>query len=153
MTEHYKHIPVIIFDPGGSTGFAALDECGEVLFTVTLSIQELNGFLEFIQLLTDEIFIDVVVEQGPEFSHHSPVTRRAERMILEIFPNAHRVPPTKWKSHPISARHVNIPKRLVTKHEQDAVRLGRWFQRDRSNTHGSQATKGTHTAGKDSRSS
>ncbi len=124
-----NNTPVIAFDPGGETGFAALDKYGNVLVTMTLSIQELEGLLTFLDEIWSPGRLDVIVEQGPETGHHSPVTRRAERMILDIFPSAYHVQPTRWKSHPAYRKRVHIPRRLVTAHEHDAVRLGQWFIR------------------------
>lgn len=125
MTDQ-TYTPVIAFDPGASTGVAVLDEFGEILFTQTFTIQELEGFMDFTLWIADDI--EVVVEQGPEYGHHSPVTRRAEELILDVFSSAHRVLPGHWKSHPHYRKRVHIPKRLVTAHEHDAVRLAQWFQ-------------------------
>lgn len=125
MTDQ-TYTPVIAFDPGASTGVAVLDEFGNILLTETFTIQELEGFMDFTLWIADDI--EVVVEQGPEYGHHSPVTRRAEELILDVFSSAHRVLPGHWKSHPHYRKRVHIPKRLVTVHEHDAVRLAQWFQ-------------------------
>jgi hypothetical protein len=119
------YTPVIVFDPGAYTGFAALASDGEVLITFTFNLQDLEGFLYLVQYIVDDV--EVVVEAGPEYGHHSPITRRAEAKILDVFPEAHRVPPTRWKSHPAYRKRVQMPKR-VTVHEHDAIRLGRWYQ-------------------------
>lgn len=125
MTDK-TYTPVIAFDPGASTGVAVLDEFGQILFTVTLSIQELEGFMDFMLWIAEDI--EVVVEQSPQYGHHSPITRRAESLILDIFESAHRVLPGHWKSHPHYSDRVHLSKRLVTTHEHDAARLARWFQ-------------------------
>lgn len=126
MTDQ-TYTPVIAFDPGASTGVAVLDEFGEILLTETFTIQELDSFMSFM-LWISRVHFEVVVEQGPEYGHHSPVTRRAEELILDVFSSAHRVLPGHWKSHPHYRKRVHIPKRLVTAHEHDAVRLAQWFQ-------------------------
>ena len=130
----------MIFDPGATTGFAVLDEHGEPLFTAALNLEELSRFIMFVVTIDAK----VVVEQGPEWGHHSLITRRAERLILDMFPDAHRVLPSQWKSHPVSRKRVTNLRRLATVHERDAVRLGKWFTIT-GGTHGSQATKGSHT--------
>ena len=127
---HTNNIPVIVFDCGASTGIAVLDEDSNVLFTTTLLLQELEGFLEFLRIKIGNFDsdIDVVVEVGPEFGHHSPVTKRIELLILDTFPNAHRIKPSQWKSHPQSRKRIDLPRRMATIHEKDAAHLGTWFQ-------------------------
>lgn len=114
----------MVFDPGATTGFAALDTRGRVLITMPLPIDELEEFLYFVSYIED---VTVVVEDSPNFGHHSPVTRRAEELILDTFPDAHRIPPTRWKSHPAFHKRIQTLGKLTT-HEHDAVRLGKWFQ-------------------------
>lgn len=123
MTDK-TYTPVIAFDPGSSTGVAVLSEYGEILFTTTLSIIELEHFMNFMLWVEEDI--EVVVEQGPEYGHHSPVTRSAESIILEVFEAAHRVLPGHWKSHPSSSKP--LLRGVKTRHEHDAVRLAQWFQ-------------------------
>lgn len=128
MTEPHKttkkfYAFVLAFDPGASTGYAALDERGLVVNSATFDIKELEKFLEEIR----SVSWNIVVEVGPSYQHHSPVTRSAERLILDTFPNALRISPSRWKSHPAPRRNMNI-NRLKTQHERDAARLGRWYQ-------------------------
>lgn len=120
--------PIIAFDPGATTGFAILSEDGRVLFTQAIVIDGLEGFLDFLNVMgvTVDRSIDVVIEIGPQFEHHSPVTRRVEAKLRAMFPEAYLIQPSQWKSHPAS-RNVDLRHTLTT-HEKDAARLGRWFQ-------------------------
>lgn len=116
-------ISLLVFDPGGTTGFAALDERGEALYTTALLFDQLEGFLEL--LATSDV--ECVIEQGPQWGHHSPVTKRAEAVCRDAFPDATFIPPNRWKSHPASRKNGDR-RRYATQHERDAVMLGRWFQ-------------------------
>lgn len=126
------------FDPGGTTGFAMLNRKSDVVYTAALTLDALRGFVYILRKDTD-----VVIEDGPSWGHHSPVTKRAEEVCKEAFPNAHLVPPSRWKSPPAKKRDY----RYVTRHEQDAVGLARWFQAQERNI-----DENTHTARQDSSS-
>lgn len=120
--------PIIAFDPGATTGFATLSEDGRVLFTRAIVIDELEGFLEFLNVTGAAWvgLIDIVIEIGPQFEHHSPVTRRVEAKLRSMFPEAYLIQPSQWKSHPASRGLVL--RHTLTAHEKDAARLARWFQ-------------------------
>lgn len=121
--------PVLAFDPGGTTGFAVVGEDSRVLFTYAIVIDALEDFLECLEVLGAAWVgvVDVVIEIGPQFEHHSPVTRRIEARLREKFPNAYLVQPSEWKSHP-AARKLKL-RSIMTAHEKDAARLAYWFQR------------------------
>lgn len=119
---------IMAFDPGGTTGFAAIANDGRVLYTTNLLLDQLERFVEFCDMMDQDA--EIVVEGGPEWKHHSPVTRRAEAVILDMFPSAHRVLPNQWKGHPASRKLSELIGRtiMMTKHEHDAARLGIWFK-------------------------
>jgi hypothetical protein len=124
--------PTIAFDPGATTGFAALDATGQVLMTRALTFSELEPFLQFCTWMDigageSGTLIDVVVEEGPKAQHYSPITKKAEAKILAVFPFANLVPPSRWKNHPAS-RSCKGVYRYATLHEKDAARLAHWFQ-------------------------
>jgi hypothetical protein len=73
---------------------------------------------------------EVVIEKGPEWQQHSPITRSVETNLLDIFPKAHLVTPNRWKGHPAA----KCSEKLGTKHEKDAVRLARWFIKSQPRT-------------------
>lgn len=124
--------PVLAFDPGATTGFAALSGNGVVLTTqALLGVDQLEHWLEFLAFArnTIEDVVDVAIEVGPQTHHHSPVTRRVEQMLREEFPHAHLVQPGQWKGHPAVRRtHCS---RARTLHERDAVGLALWLQATR----------------------
>lgn len=136
--------PVMAFDPGGTTGFAALASSGTVLFAAALTLDALEKFLVFLAHCDPEF--EVVIEKGPEIRHNSPVTRRAEGMIKDRYPNAVLVEPSQWKGHP-AARSVRT-RLLRTIHEKDAASLARWFQITRRSKDG-QTSSGDVSAGID----
>lgn len=118
--------PVIAFDPGYSTGYAALNSSGAVVHTEVIPYDNLVSFVWRIRAeATGHL---VVIEIGPTTQHHSPITRRAEATLRESFPNAALVLPSQYKRHP-AARIKVLAK---TQHERDAARLGHWFQVKRS---------------------
>lgn len=121
---HPIHNSIIFsFDPGATTGFAAIGVTGKVIYTAAIQFGELERFLTTLQPMECEV--EVVVEQSPSFGHHSPITRQAERIILDEYPNASRITPSQWKSHPRFRRRLKLAN--VTIHEQDAARLGKWY--------------------------
>lgn len=137
--------PLLVFDPGATTGFAALSGDGRVLFTVALILDEIEPFIELLDCILRP-GLDVVIEKGPTRSN-SPVTRRVEGKLLEAFPNAHLVQPSQWKGHPASRlSHI----RFSTRHEQDAAGLGRWFYETRREDGKAEVARADVTARTDS---
>lgn len=122
------HTPTLAFDPGGTTGFAVLDENARLRFTYPIVIDALDDFLECLDILGAAWvgIVDIVIEIGPQYEHHSPVTRRVEARLREKFPTAFLVQPSEWKSHP-ATRQIKL-RSSITMHEKDAARLGYWFQ-------------------------
>ena len=137
MTQEIPNKVILVFDPGALTGFAALGDDGTIIFTSAFDISTLENFLKIAALIGYET--EVIIEVGPQWQHNSPVTKIAESQIVEVFPNAHHVPPAHWKSHPASKK---FPRPInMTKHEHDAVCLGLWFLA----TRGTYETERTHT--------
>lgn len=117
---------ILVFDPGGTTGIALLDTSGAILRTEAYSPSETLAYARRMEVKCRKKSLDsfaVVIEKGPEWQQHSPITRSVEVKLREIFPDAHLVTPNRWKGHPAS----KCRERLGTRHEKDAVKLGRWF--------------------------
>jgi hypothetical protein len=118
---------VLAFDPGATTGIALVDQKdGAVLRTEAYPPSEALEYarrMEVKQRGFKGCNFDVVIEKGPEWQQHSPITRSVETKLRSIFPKAHLVTPNRWKGHPAA----KCPERLDTKHEKDAVKLARWY--------------------------
>lgn len=118
---------VLAFDPGGTTGVALVDGTGAILRTEAFSPSEAITYARRMAVKRRAFnppgnFL-VLIEKGPEWQQHSPITRSVEVKLREIFPDAHLVTPNRWKGHPASKCAEKVP----TRHEKDAVRLARWF--------------------------
>jgi hypothetical protein len=117
----HKEVILLVFDPGASTGFAAFTTGGKLLATAVLLLDELGEFVHTCQYMDAT---EVIIEASPQWSHNSPITRLAENFLVSTFPSATLIPPTRWKSHPVS--HFKLDEG-TTVHERDAVRLGMWY--------------------------
>jgi hypothetical protein len=134
---------VLAFDPGATTGVALVDRSdGTIMRTEAYSPSEV---LEYARRMvttqsnrwhSNSSFV-VVIEKGPEWQQHSPITRSVETKLRDIFPTAHLVTPNRWKGHPAA----KCSERLGTKHEKDAVKLARWYIKSQPRTNAKDTNK------------
>jgi hypothetical protein len=133
---------VLAFDPGGTTGVALLDRStGIILRTEAFTPSEVLEYARRMEVkrraFTPVDNFIVVIEKGPEWQQHSPITRSVEVKLRSIFPDAHLVTPNRWKGHPAAV----CKERMTTKHEKDAVRLARWFMKSQIGSHAENETE------------
>jgi hypothetical protein len=128
MSQSPRRKLVLAFDPGATTGVALVDRAtGAILRTEAFTPSEV---LEYARRMASkrkgfqkvDSFV-TVIEKGPEWQQHSPITRSVEVKLRSIFPEARLVTPNRWKGHPAA----KCTEKMGTKHEKDAVRLARWF--------------------------
>lgn len=115
-------LSLIAIDPGLSTGVAQFGSKGELLssFTSTPPNDRLRLFL---QVVPDAV---IVCEQGPSFSRRQQeACEPVEALVRASPPDVHWIRPTTWKPSP--AAKLLSSDNPSTKHEKDAIRLGRWF--------------------------
>lgn len=124
--EQISDSKVLAFDPGATTGVALIDRTGTIMRSESFSPSETLEFANRMASLRRKVgtHIRVVIEKGPDWQQHSPITRHVEAELRRIFPDAYLVTPSRWKGHPAAKCH----ERVATRHEKDAVRLARWYQ-------------------------
>jgi len=112
---------VIAFDPGETTGVAVITATNQILETAALDERLVTSKAK--ALKRHYKGAPVAIEAGPLWRSDSPLTKNVEYELLDIFPFATLVSPNQWKGHPAAL----CSEKVNTRHERDAVRLGRWF--------------------------
>ena len=133
-----KHVWLSI-DPGITTGFAVLDDSGEVLSTSVWGTAELKTSLDALirYLYTAGYGIDAVIEKMPSTGGVGPLALKLEavrREIAAVISETYEIPthnilPGTWKTSRV-ARTTTLPKKWadesLTTHQKDAIKMGRY---------------------------
>ena len=133
-----KHVWLSI-DPGITTGFAVLDDSGEVLATSIWGTGELKDSLDALvrYLFTAGYAIDAVIEKMPSTGGVGPLALKLEQVrqtITSVISGVYEIPthhiaPGTWKPSRV-ARTTQLPKKWsgesLTTHQKDAIRMGRY---------------------------
>lgn len=115
---------LISIDPGPSTGIAEFEGSDVVATTTT---QEPHDLLrQRLRVLNREHpGLTVVCEQGPKIRHYADACAEVEAIVRQEADAIYWVRPSQWKPHPSAKLEEDDP--IQTRHERDAVKLGRYF--------------------------
>jgi hypothetical protein len=112
-------------DPGVQTGVALLSMEGGIIWTQTSYAED--KFFNLINALEKYPEAQVVMEDAPNTRHHQEVFQEVKRIIEETGRKPALVRPSQWKGHPASFVKLSEREGFETKHEGEAVGLGRWY--------------------------
>jgi len=116
---------ILAIDPGMTTGYAVIDELGNLLESGNLLPEDLDNSILTYKKYQDPTTCEVVIEYTP-IPTQSRMNRRLKEVtgkIGSMFPNAVYVTPGVWKSAPI-AKRFPFPFPHGTPHQKDAFRMG-----------------------------
>lgn len=114
---------LLSIDPGGQTGIALLNGEGDIVWTVT---SEGPDYPELRGALKDYPEVDVVMEDAPRTRHYQGPQIHVLAIVEETGRKPVLVRPSQWKGHPASFVKLSERQGFETKHEGEAVGLGRW---------------------------
>lgn len=128
----------LCLDPGITTGFALLDDEGEILGTTVWGTAELEDALDLVirTCFTNGIRLTAVIEKMPPGMYGELATKleRVRQIITKLVTDTYEIPtvhvaPGEWKPSRI-ARTTPLPWRFnnspVIIHQKDAIRMGRY---------------------------
>lgn len=134
---------LLSIDPGVQTGVALLTGEGGIVWTVTA---EGPDYPELKSALSQYPDAEVVMEDAPDTRHYQEPFRK----VLVIVEEAGRKPvlirPSQWKNHPASRVSDQESSGFETKHEGEAVGIGRWHLSQRRDD-GQEQSAGSDPAG------
>lgn len=119
---------LVVIDPGMSTGVAVFVD-GRLNHSFT-TLAPHDRLRRTLSALRDED--EVVVEKGPAIRRQAATCEPVEALATELAPNIQWVRPTAWKPDPHA---ITWPSdNPSTRHERDAIKLGRhWLARQERN--------------------
>ena len=128
----------LAIDPGITTGWALLDDDGDVLGTAVVGTHDVRKTLDTLVrvMYTKGIVLDVIVERMPNVGRMSGLSAQLEFVRKEIAAvidtyelRVTLVAPGEWKPSRV-ARTTQLPRKWqgqsLTEHQQDAIRMGRY---------------------------
>lgn len=110
---------LLAIDPGVETGVALLTEDGLIIWTVTA---EGPDYPELTSALKTYADAETVMEDAPDTRHHQDTFKRVKSLVEADGRAVAFVRPSQWKSHPAA----RVTEEFETKHEGEAVGIGRW---------------------------
>lgn len=114
---------ILSLDPGITTGGAVFDLDGDLLYTFTLSAERI---LEDSALNLTPKVAEAVIEETPvpTQSKMNKLLGQVLQKIDETFPEAVKITPGEWKTSRFGKEKRETESSV---HEQDAVRLGKYY--------------------------
>jgi hypothetical protein len=126
-------------DPGIATGWAVLDDDGNIIATSVWGTHELHDSLDLLArtLFTMGYRIDAVVELMPSVGGVGRLAKKLEwirRDVMHVLENVYEIrtrviAPGTWKTSRV-ARTAILPSQFdddaLTVHQKDAIRMGLW---------------------------
>jgi hypothetical protein len=119
-------VHVIGIDPGAITGYALLRETGEPVLTGAVAV---DRTLPLELLLESWPDAHLVIETAPDSRHYQTPYIKIKSLVEATGRDIAFVRPSQWKGHPA----CRVPEKFETKHEGEAVGIGRWFLSQRRN--------------------
>ena len=110
---------LLAIDPGVETGVALLGEDGSIIWTVTA---EGPDYPELTSALGHYPDARLAMEDSPDTRHHQETFVRVKTLVEADGRPVAYVRPSQWKNHPAA----RVPEDLESKHEREAVGIGRW---------------------------
>jgi len=119
---------LIAVDPGQSTGIAEYEDARLIRTWTLTDPSDVRACLR--RAARAHSAYDVVCERGPsDHRHQEAVCAEIEAIVRQEAQRIYWVLPSQWKGHP-TTRLDNEELRLVgTRHERDAVSMGKYFIR------------------------
>lgn len=124
---------IVAIDPGLTTGYAVVDELGNLIETGNLLPEDLEeSILTEPRYHQDGVIAVIEYTPIPTYSKMNRLLREVAETIDNLFPNAIKITPGVWKSSPL-AKHFPWPGSSgATPHQKDAYRLGMYYLLNRS---------------------
>ena len=129
----------LCLDPGITTGWAVLDDQGQIMATSVWGTGELKTSLDLLirQAFTSAYTLDAIIEKMPNTGRMGLLGQKLEKVrrdIMDIVENIYEIPvtfvlPGTWKPSRV-ARTTKVPGRFnktpLMTHQRDAVKMGRY---------------------------
>lgn len=133
----------LCIDPGIATGWALLNDEGDIIATSVWGTHELHDTLDLLirSLLSMGYRLDAVVEQMPSVGGLGRIAQKLEwvrRDVMHTLEGVYEirtriVAPGTWKTSRV-ARTAILPREfdddVLTTHQKDAIRMGLWAIED-----------------------
>lgn len=123
---------LLAIDPGVETGIALLSGEGTIVWTLTTRSPH-SGLSNALNQYHDA---SVVIEEAPLRGHYKHAFLEVRAIVEHNAANYERslawVLPSHWKGSPRSRLDPAAKAMCTTKHEREAVGLGRWYLSQRS---------------------
>lgn len=122
---------VLAIDPGGTTGYAVIDERDRIIKTGNLEPADLRRDIINLMALASHVVVEVfpVNAHGRLHVVLRQVVNDVESACDSLGIEPTRVTPGVWKTSSIPASPKAINGRRLSAHERDAIRMGRWMIR------------------------
>lgn len=134
--EKNKEMVILGVDPGLTTGWAVIDEVGQILGTGNAAPEDVEEVLDEIIRLAhrNKHVVEVVVERGP-LNATGDLSRRLRSVVASIQRvvdtyeiTAHTILPGVWKTSAVGIAPLleEVNGRKMSPHERDATKMARY---------------------------